>query len=192
MFKYMLDHHEPNASKHLDTVGDANDAESELARTVAANPDGWAINGAQGKESRKKVKKACVFCKRSHMLCEEVRPCRRCVKRGVSHLCRDHEPAGPAGTPSTSASTSPSFGSSLPATISGLERRLDEAQNPALSRQGTSLANAQSEACLESVVTPASVSLRCEGGNRLPPAMDSRHRTTARDGDISTIMSISA
>ncbi|KAJ1025882.1 hypothetical protein NDA16_002508 [Ustilago loliicola] len=62
----------------------------------------------QRKESRKKVKKACVFCKRSHMPCEEARPCKRCVKRGISHLCRDAEPVGSAGAASTSASGSTS------------------------------------------------------------------------------------
>ena len=51
----------------------------------------------------KKVKKACVFCKRSHMPCEEARPCKRCVKRGISHLCRDAEPVGSASAASSSS-----------------------------------------------------------------------------------------
>ncbi|KAI8871087.1 hypothetical protein GQ42DRAFT_121315, partial [Ramicandelaber brevisporus] len=32
---------------------------------------------------------ACVYCRRSHMTCDEGRPCQRCVKRNISHLCHD-------------------------------------------------------------------------------------------------------
>ncbi|KAI9502191.1 hypothetical protein BX070DRAFT_175061, partial [Coemansia spiralis] len=35
---------------------------------------------------------ACVFCQRSHMSCNDQRPCQRCIKRNISHLCRDKEP----------------------------------------------------------------------------------------------------
>lgn len=49
-------------------------------------------------ESRKKVKRACIFCKRSHMPCDVSRPCKRCIKRKIAHLCKD-EPA--TETPST-------------------------------------------------------------------------------------------
>ena len=38
---------------------------------------------------RKKILQACVYCKRSHMTCDEVRPCGRCVKRRIGHLCHD-------------------------------------------------------------------------------------------------------
>ncbi|CEH12481.1 potential fungal zinc cluster transcription factor [Ceraceosorus bombacis] len=54
----------------------------------------------------KKVAKACVFCKRSHMTCDDERPCRRCHKRGIAHMCADEEPiataaaiAGPSSPP---------------------------------------------------------------------------------------------
>ncbi|KAJ1769684.1 Transcription factor [Coemansia sp. RSA 1843] len=35
---------------------------------------------------------ACVFCQRSHMSCNDERPCQRCIKRNISHLCRDKDP----------------------------------------------------------------------------------------------------
>ncbi|KAL1927199.1 hypothetical protein VTP01DRAFT_5162 [Rhizomucor pusillus] len=38
---------------------------------------------------RRKVTHACVFCRRSHMTCDEGRPCQRCIKRSIGHLCRD-------------------------------------------------------------------------------------------------------
>ena len=49
--------------------------------------------------ARRKVNMACIYCRRSHMTCDENRPCRRCVKRDIGHLCRD-EAASPAATAS--------------------------------------------------------------------------------------------
>ncbi|KAI9489561.1 hypothetical protein BDB00DRAFT_876221 [Zychaea mexicana] len=41
------------------------------------------------KRKRKKVSLACVFCRRSHMTCDEGRPCQRCIKRSIGHMCHD-------------------------------------------------------------------------------------------------------
>ncbi|KAK9333744.1 hypothetical protein V1520DRAFT_286281 [Lipomyces starkeyi] len=38
---------------------------------------------------RRKVDHACVYCRRSHMTCDSGRPCSRCVKRNIGHLCHD-------------------------------------------------------------------------------------------------------
>ncbi|ORX49344.1 hypothetical protein BCR36DRAFT_328462 [Piromyces finnis] len=38
---------------------------------------------------RKKVSQACVYCRRSHMTCDVGRPCQRCIKRNIAHLCHD-------------------------------------------------------------------------------------------------------
>ncbi|QLQ81467.1 hypothetical protein HG537_0F02280 [Torulaspora globosa] len=38
---------------------------------------------------RKKNPKSCVFCRRSHLICDDQRPCARCVKRDIAHLCTD-------------------------------------------------------------------------------------------------------
>ncbi|KAF5700482.1 regulator of drug sensitivity 2 [Fusarium mundagurra] len=32
---------------------------------------------------------ACVYCRRSHMACDLERPCTRCIKRNIGHLCHD-------------------------------------------------------------------------------------------------------
>ncbi|EPQ30711.1 uncharacterized protein PFL1_01612 [Pseudozyma flocculosa PF-1] len=96
-FKYLLEN-QSNAN------GDARDGQSE-------DPDGNGVDADGKKESRKKVKKACIFCKRSHMPCEEARPCRRCIKRGISDMCRDAEPQGSNGKqakPTDRAKSSPS------------------------------------------------------------------------------------
>ncbi|WAQ87693.1 hypothetical protein PtA15_8A599 [Puccinia triticina] len=42
---------------------------------------------------RRKVAKACLFCKRSHMTCDDARPCGRCIKREIGHLCCDEPPS---------------------------------------------------------------------------------------------------
>ncbi|KAI8818490.1 uncharacterized protein EV422DRAFT_537188 [Fimicolochytrium jonesii] len=38
---------------------------------------------------RRKVCQACIHCRKAHMSCDEVRPCRRCVRRGMAHMCLD-------------------------------------------------------------------------------------------------------
>ncbi|KAG2201330.1 hypothetical protein INT47_001418 [Mucor saturninus] len=38
---------------------------------------------------RRKVTHACVYCRRSHMTCDDGRPCQRCIKRSIGHLCHD-------------------------------------------------------------------------------------------------------
>jgi hypothetical protein len=49
---------------------------------------------ADAKKKRRKVNHACVYCRRSHMTCDLERPCARCVKRDIGHLCHD-EPREP-------------------------------------------------------------------------------------------------
>ncbi|KAI8890999.1 hypothetical protein K501DRAFT_235927 [Backusella circina FSU 941] len=58
---------------------------------------------------RRKVTHACVYCRRSHMTCDEGRPCQRCIKRSIGHLCHDEvkTPNNQANQPKPSnASTS--------------------------------------------------------------------------------------
>lgn len=45
-------------------------------------------------KKRRKVNHACVYCRRSHMTCDLERPCARCIKRNIGHLCHD-EPREP-------------------------------------------------------------------------------------------------
>ncbi|KAI0767552.1 hypothetical protein C8Q74DRAFT_1203687 [Fomes fomentarius] len=42
---------------------------------------------------RRKVNHACLYCRRSHMTCDEGRPCQRCIKREIGHLCHDERRA---------------------------------------------------------------------------------------------------
>ncbi|EST08153.2 Zn(2)-C6 fungal-type DNA-binding domain protein [Kalmanozyma brasiliensis GHG001] len=45
---------------------------------------------------KKKLRQACVYCRRSHLVCEEKRPCHRCVKRGIADRCVDPPQDGQA------------------------------------------------------------------------------------------------
>ncbi|KAH7920872.1 hypothetical protein BV22DRAFT_771261 [Leucogyrophana mollusca] len=52
-------------------------------------------DGGSGKKKkttkRRKVNHACLYCRRSHMTCDEGRPCQRCIKREIGHLCHDEQ-----------------------------------------------------------------------------------------------------
>ncbi|KAL8759177.1 MAG: hypothetical protein Q9199_000935 [Rusavskia elegans] len=45
--------------------------------------------GSTSPKKRRKVNHACIYCRRSHMTCDLDRPCARCVKRNIGHLCHD-------------------------------------------------------------------------------------------------------
>lgn len=44
---------------------------------------------AMPRKQKQKVDHACVYCRRSHMTCDSNRPCSRCIKRSIGHLCHD-------------------------------------------------------------------------------------------------------
>lgn len=56
------------------------------------------------------------FCRRSHMSCDAGRPCGRCVKRDIAHLCREENIAWetPAASTSGSAGSTASTSTSTP------------------------------------------------------------------------------
>ena len=59
-----------------------------------SNGEDNSKNGKAQRKRKKKVEIACVYCRRSHMICDDSRPCQRCIKRGIGHLCYD-EPSNP-------------------------------------------------------------------------------------------------
>ncbi|KAJ7201400.1 hypothetical protein GGX14DRAFT_465354 [Mycena pura] len=76
------------------------------AQTQSPAPDSEEI--ARKSSKRRKVNHACLYCRRSHMTCDEGRPCQRCIKREIGHLCHDERrpktsEKQPAGTSSPSA-----------------------------------------------------------------------------------------
>lgn len=71
-------------------VSDAtNNTQTPVAEELATSN---SISLNNHRKRKKKVEIACVYCRRSHMICDESRPCQRCIKRGIGHLCYD-EPA---------------------------------------------------------------------------------------------------
>lgn len=58
------------------------------------NSEATENDAESSKKKRRKVNHACVYCRRSHMTCDLQRPCARCIKRDIGHLCHD-EPRDP-------------------------------------------------------------------------------------------------
>ncbi|KAL4992289.1 hypothetical protein BDW68DRAFT_150146 [Aspergillus falconensis] len=87
----------PTSSKTSDgsTVGkvdsNAKDAQNSPASKTESTPAGVRTSP----KKRRKVNHACVYCRRSHMTCDSERPCTRCIKRNIGHLCHD-EPREPS------------------------------------------------------------------------------------------------
>ncbi|QRV99107.1 Fungal Zn(2)-Cys(6) binuclear cluster domain [Ceratobasidium sp. AG-Ba] len=57
-------------------------------------------------QKRRKVNHACLYCRRSHMTCDEGRPCQRCIKRDIGHLCHDERKQPPPTKQNTNGSSS--------------------------------------------------------------------------------------
>lgn len=62
---------------------------------------------------RRKVTHACVYCRRSHMTCDEGRPCQRCIKRSIGHLCHDEVKPSNHSTPVQTPVNKPELQSNL-------------------------------------------------------------------------------
>ncbi|KAI1786216.1 hypothetical protein LXA43DRAFT_75139 [Ganoderma leucocontextum] len=85
---------------------DPQNATDQLGNSTSGEHD--TDNDGPGKKKkgtkRRKVNHACLYCRRSHMTCDEGRPCQRCIKREIGHLCHDERRT--TGKDKTSASTS--------------------------------------------------------------------------------------
>lgn len=104
----------PNGNGVSPEDDDEEDQVSGRAPAAPGSQSPPASSTAQSSRTkRRKVNHACVYCRRSHMTCNEDRPCTRCVKRNIGHLCHDEarEPKKqrPAGQeePVTSPKASP-------------------------------------------------------------------------------------
>lgn len=47
------------------------------------------ISSRTGKPKRRKAVRACTNCQRTHLTCDDNRPCERCIKRGCQDTCQD-------------------------------------------------------------------------------------------------------
>ncbi|KAH7090957.1 hypothetical protein BKA62DRAFT_724449 [Auriculariales sp. MPI-PUGE-AT-0066] len=121
----------PSSSAATSTMNTAPPSDDE------DTPHGKATNGGNGKtkSKRKKVNHACLYCRRSHMTCDEGRPCQRCIKREIGHLCHDdykpisnrYRDKSPGAEASGSGSATPQVG--LP-TATPLQHQHQPPQQP--------------------------------------------------------------
>ncbi|KAJ5548120.1 hypothetical protein N7513_005354 [Penicillium frequentans] len=83
------------ASAKSRTGDAAKDARAKESQTISAAKAETSGSGSHSSpKKRRKVNHACVYCRRSFPFVKE-RPCARCVKRNIGHLCHD-EPREPA------------------------------------------------------------------------------------------------
>ncbi|KAF9268001.1 hypothetical protein L218DRAFT_955157 [Marasmius fiardii PR-910] len=97
-------------------------AAADSEDTASGAGDAAGDGGKKKKTTkRRKVNHACLYCRRSHMTCDDGRPCQRCIKREIGHLCHDERRPRPnekaqqsqdisslATTPTTTAISGPS------------------------------------------------------------------------------------
>jgi hypothetical protein len=80
----------PTSTRMVSTGSDCLEGMLALKTDVSATESALNTGTPQEvKKKRKRVTSACIYCQRSHMSCDESRPCKRCVSRGMSELCRD-------------------------------------------------------------------------------------------------------
>ncbi|KAK1622570.1 transcriptional regulator [Colletotrichum phormii] len=65
------------------------ESQDEKEKRDKTENNGGHAHSAKSPKKRRKVNHACVYCRRSHMTCDLERPCTRCIKRNIGHLCHD-------------------------------------------------------------------------------------------------------
>ncbi|TKA65770.1 hypothetical protein B0A55_09478, partial [Friedmanniomyces simplex] len=75
-------------------IGNGNKHDRSHSPTSPKRKFSEAADSAK-KAKRSKVQNACIYCRRSHMTCDQQRPCARCVKRDIGHLCHDEPREAP-------------------------------------------------------------------------------------------------
>ncbi|KAG9326511.1 hypothetical protein KVV02_007660 [Mortierella alpina] len=111
-----------NNSSSQDQQGAGSSSSSTAAMTQQQLDDEAAKKKRAGPK-RRKVTHACVYCRRSHMTCDDGRPCQRCIKRNIGHLCHDEPKPSAAGAASNQQSTSASSSNAgTPAPSGGISR----------------------------------------------------------------------
>ncbi|KZV92215.1 hypothetical protein EXIGLDRAFT_647485 [Exidia glandulosa HHB12029] len=84
----------------------------------------------QSKGKRKKVNHACLYCRRSHMTCDDGRPCQRCIKREIGHLCHDdYKPSTRAKSPDGTSQPQSASGSATPQTATPSHPQLQRSES---------------------------------------------------------------
>ncbi|EAU81232.2 hypothetical protein CC1G_09476 [Coprinopsis cinerea okayama7 len=82
---------------------------AKVENNTASTSKGGEDDAGKKKKTtkRRKVNHACLYCRRSHMTCDEGRPCQRCIKREIGHLCHDERRPKPAEKQQTPVAAAP-------------------------------------------------------------------------------------
>ncbi|ANB13270.1 Rds2p [Sugiyamaella lignohabitans] len=95
------------ADSNTDNQANASSSSGGESAPASSTPHSSNATGAK-RNRRNKVDHACVYCRRSHMTCDDKRPCTRCIKRSIGHLCHDEvKSTKREGSVGTSAGTPP-------------------------------------------------------------------------------------
>lgn len=83
-----------SASRAVQVEASQQQSDSATGPPLGATNAGYLSDASSGPlgllpRRKKKLRQACVYCRRSHLVCEEKRPCHRCVKRGIADRCVD-------------------------------------------------------------------------------------------------------
>ncbi|OJJ32365.1 hypothetical protein ASPWEDRAFT_53990 [Aspergillus wentii DTO 134E9] len=76
-------------ANEADVTGQESGVKNNSQTSPSSKPENAAVGGHSSPKKRRKVNHACVYCRRSHMTCDSERPCTRCIKRNIGHLCHD-------------------------------------------------------------------------------------------------------
>jgi len=85
------------SAKAVDQGKDASTSIASKSRSPSKEKSSSAPGSdvpARPSKKRRKVNHACIYCRRSHMTCDLERPCTRCIKRNIGHLCHDEPREG--------------------------------------------------------------------------------------------------
>lgn len=83
----------PLASSHFgrdsSPTRDSNTLVKPEEPQIASTASNVVISERTGKPKRRKAVRACIHCQRTHLTCDNNRPCERCVHRGFAESCVD-------------------------------------------------------------------------------------------------------
>ncbi|KAL7418232.1 hypothetical protein BDY24DRAFT_432550 [Mrakia frigida] len=115
-------------------------------------------SASTAKEAKKrKVNVACLYCKRSHMNCSSDRPCERCTRRGIAHLCIEDGQSGPSSSSSTVA---PPLPQPIPANADPLKVKIQQpVPNVSPSNSGSHSSYESFDSSSSSTIFPAPTSV---------------------------------
>ncbi|KAJ3174652.1 hypothetical protein HDU87_007024 [Geranomyces variabilis] len=103
----------PPPQQHQQQQQQQQPSSSRPPSALSHPPPARAFADVRKESKRRKVCQACILCRKAHMSCDEVRPCGRCVRRGVAHLCLDApkkvEPPKPVVTYPVNIAPAPSL-----------------------------------------------------------------------------------